>query len=141
MSAQRPQLQSDDVKEPERLRRVLNDVLLGLAKRLEDLEATKGLVEMEVGFETGAFVAAGTAPFTADGAGVRCACPFTPAGLVLLRIDRLLPAGQPVSTFAHDVKWHFAAGPRASEGAIHIDFVTGLDASARYQLRLGVTRA
>lgn len=140
MSAQRPQIQTDDVLEPQRLRRVLNDIILGFATRLEALEAAKGLVEIEVSFETGAAVAAGTAPFTADGAGVRCSCPFTPTGLTLLRIERTMPAGQPVSANAHDVKWHFAAGPRASEGALHIDFVTGLEINSRYVLRVGVTR-
>ncbi len=141
MTAQRPQLQADDVKEPERLRRCLNDILLGFALRLEALEAVRGLTLMEVQFETGAVVTVGTAPFTADGAGVRCACPFTPTGLVLLGLERTMPAGQGVSTSANDVKWHFAAGPKASEGALHIDFVTGLAVSSRYVLRMGVTRA
>lgn len=141
MSAQRPQLQADDAADPERLRRVLNDVLLGFAQRLESLEATKGLVELEASFETGAAVAVGTAPFTPDGAGVRCSCPFTPTGLTLLRLDRTMPSGQAVSANAHDVKWHYAAGPRAGEGALHIDFVTGLAINSRYVLRVGVTRA
>ena len=140
MSAARPQLQSDDVGEPEKLRRVLNDILLGYATRLEALESSKGLVELEVSFETGAAVAVGTAPFAADGAGVRCSCPFTPTGLTLLRIDRTMPAGQPVSTSSHTVQWHFAAGPGAGEGAIHVDFVTGLEINSRYVLRIGVTR-
>lgn len=119
---------------------MLNEYLLGFATRLEALEATKGLVEFEVGFETGAAVAAGTAPFTADGAGVRASCPFTPTGLTLLRIERTMPAGQSVSSNTHDVKWHFAAGPKAGEGALHIDFVTGLEINSRYALRVGVTR-
>lgn len=141
MSAQRPQIQSDDAKDPERLRRVLNDILNGYSLRLEALEAAKGLVEMEVGFETGAILAAGTAPFTADGAGVRCSVPFTPTGLTLLRLEQTMPAGQPVSTNAHTVSWHFAAGPRAGEGALHIDFVSGLATDSRYVMRMGVTRA
>lgn len=141
MSAQRPQIQADDAKDPERLRRVLNDILNGYSLRLESLESARGLVEMSVEFETGGTVAAGTAPFTADGAGVRCSCPFTPTGLVLLYIERTMPSGQPVSANAHDVKWHFAAGPRAGEGALHIDFVTGLSTNSRYAMRMGVTRA
>ncbi len=141
MSAQRPQLQSDDVKEPERLRRVLNDILLGFATRLEALEATKGLVELEFQFETGAAVAVGTAPFTQNGAGVRTSCPFTPTGLTLLRIDRVMPSGVAIPTTPSDVQWHFAAGPKAAEGALHIDFVTGLSTNSRYVLRVGVTRA
>ncbi len=141
MSAQRPQLQSDDVKEPERFRRALNDILLGIALRLEALEAVRGLTLMEVEFETGAAVAVGTAPFTQDNAGVRCACPFTPTGLVLLRVQRIMPSGQPVPLLANDVMWHFAAGPKSSDGALCIDFVTGLLANSRYVLRMGVTRA
>ncbi len=141
MSAQRPQLQTTDVSDTERLRRRLNDILVDLCLRIEALEANKGLVELEVQFETGAAIAVGTAPFTQDGAGVRCSCPFTPTGLVLLRIDRVMPSGVAIPTTPSDVKWHFAAGPRAAEGALHIDFVTGLSINSRYVLRVGVTRA
>ena len=138
MSAKRPQISASDVKDPETFRRALNAILLDQATRLEALEGAKGLVELEIGFETGAVVSATAAPFL--NGGVRCSCPFTPAGLTLLRIEQTMPAGQPVSANAHDVKWHFAAGPGAGEGALHIDFVTGLSTNSRYQLRVGVTR-
>lgn len=117
----------------------MNAILLGFAERLEALEATKGLVEIEVGFETGATVTPLVAPFA--GGLVRTSCPFTPTGMVLLHLQRTMPAGQPVPTLQSDVKWHFASGPRQGEGALIIDFVTGLDANSRYALRMGVTRA
>lgn len=137
----RPQLKSSDVAEPERLRAVLNDIFLDFAKRLEALEATKGLVEIEFTLETGAVIAPDVRPFGINVAGTRTSCPFTPTGLTLLRVDRTMPAGQPVSTQAHEVKWHFAAGPNAAEGTLHIDFVTGLEINSRYAIRVGVTRA
>ena len=138
MSTNRPQLTSADVKDPETFRKALNTILLDQATRLEALEGAKGLVELEIGFETGTSVSPTVAPFL--NGGVRCSCPFTPTGLTLLRIEQTMPAGQPISTNAHEVKWHFAAGPGAGEGALHIDFVTGLSSNSRYQLRVGVTR-
>lgn len=144
MSAQRTQFQADDVSNPENLRRVLNDYALDIATRLEALERLKGLTVLpEVTFETGAAIGTSTAPFTQDGAGLRVSCPFTPTGLVLLSLVRTMPAGAAVSGSASDVKWHYAAGAAggAGDGAIHIDFVTGLSVSSRYVMRLGVTRA
>lgn len=137
----RPQLNAGDMRDPERLLTVLNEILLDFAGRFEELEAAKGLVVLQVEFETGAVIAAGTAPFTADGAGVRCSCPFTPTGLVLLQVDQTMPSGAAISSLPQDVKWHFAAGPGAAAGALHIDFVTGLAINSRYVLRVGVTRA
>lgn len=137
-NAQRSQLPTDVMSDPEQLRRTLNDILTQQDARIEALEAVKGLTELEIGFETGAAIAVGTAPF--DGS-LRIACPFTPTGLVLLSIRKTMPAGQPVITNTVDVKWRFTAGPGSAPGALVVDFVTGLNVSSRYVLRLGVTRA
>lgn len=140
MTARRPQLQSADVKEPERLRTVLNQTLLDLCARLEALEAAKGITVLpEVRFETGASVTPTTAPF-ANG-GVRVTCPFSPTGLFLLRLEVERPASQAISSLPSDVKWHFGAGPQAGDGLLIIDFVTGLLTNTSYRMRLGVTRA
>lgn len=137
MKAQRPQLQSSDVKEPERLRVVLNQTLLELCGRLEALEAAKGITVLpEIRFESDAVLAPNTGPF-ANG-GVRVTCPFTPTGLVLLRLETL--ESQAISSLASDVKWHFAAGPQAGDGVVIIDFVTGLTKNLAYRMRVGVTR-
>lgn len=138
MKAQREQFQLDDVSDPVKLSRVLNDYALAVAVRLEALEAARGLYPLEIGFETGAVIAVGTAPF--DGT-LKVSCPFTPTGLVLLSLRKTMPAGQPVITNANDVKWRFTAGPGSAPGALVVDYVTGLSLSSRYVLRLGVTRA
>lgn len=136
--ASRPQLQSSDVKEPEQLRKVLNQTLLELCSRLEALEAAKGVYVLpEVRFETGAAVSPTDAPFASGG--VRVTCPFSPTGLVLLRLETL--ESQAISANATDVKWHFAAGPSSGDGVLIIDYVTGLSTNLAYRMRLGVTRA
>ena len=138
MKAQRPQIQSNDIKEPERLRVVLNQTLLELCARLEALEAAKGITVLpEVRFETGGSVSPTTGPFA--GGGVRLTCPFSPTGLILLRLETL--ESQAISTSATDVKWRFAAGPSAGDGVLIIDYVTGLSTNLAYRMRLGVTRA
>lgn len=142
MKAQRPQIQSQDAKEPERLRVVLNQALLELCARLEALESAKGITVLpEVEFMTGGTLAPTSAPF-ANG-GVRAACPFTPTGLVLLRLQPVITsgAGAPTSSLASDVKWRFSSGPQAEGGVVVVDFVTGLAVNTRYSMRLGVTRA
>lgn len=138
--ASRPQLQSSDVKEPEQLRKVLNQTLLELCARLEALEAAKGVYVLpEVRFETGGAVSPTDAPFASGG--VRVTCPFSPTGLVLLRLQVERPASQAISSLPSDVKWHFGAGPQAGDGLIIIDYVTGLLTNTSYRMRLGVTRA
>lgn len=139
MSAARPQIQRDDAAEPEKLRKVLNEVLLGISTRLEALEGVKGLTVLpEVTLEIGATYSASAAPFL--NAGVRVSCPFSPTGLVVLRIERVQPAGQPVLTSAVTVDWKFVGGPSAGDGALVINYVSGLAVSSRYVMRLGVTR-
>lgn len=139
MSAARPQFTEQDVAEPSRLVRVLNETLLELAARLEALENMKGVhVLPEVTFETGGALAPTTAPFGIT-AGVRISCPFSPTGLLLLHLAP--ERSQTISALASDVKWHYAAGPNAGTGVLHIDFVTGLLINTRYRMRVGVTRA
>ena len=121
------------------MRSVLNDLLLGLYSRLEALEAAKGVQSYDFSFATGGDVSATVAPFAPPG--LRMSLPFTPTGLVLLRLFRTQPAGQPVLELTHDVKWHFGAGPSSGDGVLHIDYVTGLEPNSRYDLRIGVTRA
>jgi len=141
-SKARTQFQADDVADPENLRRVLNDFLLDTTTRLEALEQARGMLVLpDVTFETGGAVAAGTAPFTADGAGVKVTCPEAPTGVVLLSLRTTGSAA--ISANASDVKWHYAAGASsgAGDGVLHIDFVTGLAINSRYLMRLAVTRA
>lgn len=135
MKAQRSQLQSGDVNNPDALRRILNDIFLDFSGRLEALEATRGIQVFEVAFDTSAAVTPTSRPWA--NAGVRMACPFTPSGLVVLSLVQTMPSGQPISALASDVKWHFAGG----DGQIVIDFVTGLNINSSYKLRVGVTRA
>ena len=142
-SGSHSQLQSDDMKDPETFRRVLNDMLLVMQQRIDAMEGAPGLRILPlITFETGASVTPTDAPFSIASGGLRVSCPFTPTGLVLLRLQRVRPAGQPVPTVQSDVKWHYAAGAGSSagDGRLHIDFVTGLDASARYEMLVGVTR-
>lgn len=136
---QRSQIQEDDAASPSRLRRVLNDIILDLSTRIEKLEAAKGITQLdEVQFDTGAAVAVGTKPF--DGS-LRLSCPdFTPTGLVLLQVERIRPAGQPVITNAVDLKWRFLGG-RKQGGTVVIDFMTGLATNSTYTMRVGATRA
>lgn len=133
------QIQADDMKSPETLRRVLNDNLALIARRLDELSAVNS-VRMEllpdVTFDTGASVAAGAKPF--DGS-LRVSCAFTPRGVSLLRLERVRPAGQPVLTNASDVKWRFLSGPNQG-GVVVIDFVSGLATNSTYVMRLGVAR-
>lgn len=140
MKAKRTTLQEQDAAEPTKLVRVLNDVLLELYERVEALERLKGVYVLpEVTFETGAALAPTSAPFSLASGGVRVTCPFPPTGLVLLNLQ---PAqSMAVSALASDVKWHYAAGPGAGDGVLHIDFVTGLLINTRYRMRVGVTRA
>ena len=139
MSAARPQIQRDDASEPEKLRKVLNEILLGFSTRFEALEATKGLTVLpEVTLEIGGTYATNAAPFL-DG-GVRVSCPFSPTGLVVLRVEQTQPPGQPVLTSAISVDWKFVGGPSAGDGALVINYVSGLAINSRYSMRLGVTR-
>lgn len=140
MSARRPRVQSSDVNDPERLATTLNDVFLDMATRIEALEAVKGVFLLpEVSFETGASVGPTVAPFSFASGGIRITCPFTPTGLLLLRLEDV--RGGTASSLASDVKWHFAAGPIAADGVLHVDFVTGLAVNTSYRMRVGATRA
>ncbi len=140
MTAKRPQLQTSDVTDPERLRTVLNTDFLELYARLEALESVKGLTVLpEISFETGKGLLPTQPPFSKASGGVRVTCPFSPTGLVLLRLETV--RSQAISALPSDVKWHFAAGPGAGDGVLHIDFVTGLLIDTAYRMRVGVTRA
>ena len=142
MTAQRTQLQADDVKEPERLRRVLNDFMLDQSSRLEALEAVSGLTLLPLlSFDTGGTLAPTSPPFSLSAGGLRLTCPFSPSGLILLRLESVAPSGQPISSLASDVKWHFAAGPGVGAGVLHVDFITGLAINSSYRALLGATRA
>lgn len=136
---QRPTIQLDDVKDDQRLVRVLNAALRDLATRLEAVENVRGVQTLdELSFNTGASVTPADAPFV--NARLRVSCPFSPTGVVLLDLKQVAPAGQPVATSANQVKWSFASGGDAGAGAIIVEFVTGLAANTAYKLRLGVTR-
>ena len=138
MTKARTQIQLADAAEPERLVRVLNAAFMEACTRLEAVESVKGVTVLpEVSFDYGAASSPTTAPFS--GGGVRISCPFTPTGLVLLRAERVKPEGQPVSTTTCDVKWHFAAGPQQGDGAVILDFITGLSTGS-WRVRVGVTR-
>lgn len=139
MTGTRTQLQADEVSQPETLRRALNPILLDLQARLEALEAVKGLTLLpEVSFDTGAALTPLVTPFAAGA--LRVSCPFTPTGVLLLRLEQVR-GGTAVPTTTNDVKWHYGAGPGAGDGVLHIDFVTGLAVNSSYKMRLGVTRA
>jgi hypothetical protein len=136
---QRPEIQLDDVKDPQRLVRKLNDAFRSLGVRLEAVEDAGSTTTLEdLSFNTGPSVSPTVAPF-ANGR-LRVACPFSPTGVVLLDLQQVAPPGQPVSTSANQVKWSFASGGDAGAGAIIVEFVTGLAANTAYKLRLGVTR-
>lgn len=123
------------------LRDAANGIFTQLYERLEVLESGCTVVPLEdVTIETGAAVSPTDPPFSASSGRVRVTCPFTPKGLVLLRIERLFPAGDYTGTTASDVKWHYAAGPQAGDGAVFIDFVTGLTTNSRFRMRLGAIR-
>lgn len=140
MKAKRPQLQQSDVSDPQRLCVVLNETLLELTARLEALESVKGITVLpEVTFETGGALSPTSGVWSIAAGGVRVTCPFSPSGVILLSLQTV--RGQTVSSLASDVKWHYASGPGAAVGVLHIDFVTGLLINTAYVMRLGVTRA
>jgi hypothetical protein len=139
----RTQLQNADVVSLGKLRTVLNEILLGIYQRLDALGGAIYVLPT-VTFETpGAAPTPALQPFGSASGGLKISCPFTPTGLVLLRLTKVQPPGQPVSTLPSDVKWTYAAGPLGSAGAgsLVIQFVTGLDSSSRYEMIVGVTRA
>ena len=141
MTAKREQFLKDDFADPERMRRVLNEYALGVATRLEALEAVRGLVVLpEVAFDTGLAILPTLNPFS-NTTGLRVSVPFVPTGLVLLRLEQVKPSAAAVPTNASDVKWHAVPNPDGT-ASLQIDFVTGLaTASASYRMLLGVTRA
>lgn len=134
----RQQLEASDFDDPEKTRAAINDALSFIWLRLEALESTPGMLSLDVEFETGASVTPTAAPFV--NGGVRVACPFTPTGLTLLRLQQTQPSASAVATGASDVKWSYATGPNG-DGALIIDFVSGLSTNSRYSMRVGVTRA
>lgn len=138
--AKRPQLQRSDVNDPERLYSVLNEIFLAQSLRIEALENLKGVYVLpELEFETSGALTPNSAPFSTTAGGLRLSCPFPPTGLILLNLQ---PArSMAISSLSSDVKWHYAAGPGAGDGVLHIDFVTGLLINTRYKMRVGVTRA
>jgi len=134
---------ASDAATPETLARVLNSIFLQLQTRLDELGGAIYVLPT-ITFDTAKAAPSPTvAPFSAASGGLRITCPFSPTGLVLLRLTRVRPSGQPVSTLPSDVKWRYAAGPggSAGEGVLHIDFVTGLAADCGYEMIVGVTRA
>lgn len=111
---------------------VLNDILQDLYQQLDDVRAVGGLTVLDwLAFDTG-----GTAFASAP---LRVSCPYTPQGVLLLALEQTRPAGQPVLTNASDVKWHFASGAQG-DGAIIIDYISGLATNSSYRVRLGVLR-
>lgn len=141
MKSQREQFQKDDFADPERMRRVLNEYALGVATRLEALEAVRGLTVLpEVAFDTGSSIGPTLNPF-ATSTGLKVAVPFVPTGLVLLQLQQVKPSNATIPTNASDVKWHAVPNPDGT-ASLQIDFVTGLaTTSASYRMLLGVTRA
>ena len=128
----RQQLAAMKGASPEALQSLLNDILQDVYQQLDDLRAVGGWQALDwLMFDTGAVAFASTP--------LRVSCPFTPQGVVLLALERLKPAGQPVLTNASDVKWHFAAGP-SGDGAIMVDYISGLATNSTYRARLGVLR-
>lgn len=137
-----PQLQSDDMQALETQRRALNDIFTSLASRLDALESTPANISWQqlpdITFDTGGAVVAGSKPFDSS---IRVACPFTPTGLIVLRLEQLRPAGQPVITNANGVAWRFLGGSgKNSTGSVVVDYIAGLSINATYRLRLGASR-
>lgn len=135
---ERPQFLGDDVKDVDSLRRGLNDLFNTVFTRLQELEGRGGVQQLPTfTLETGATVTPTVRPFA--GGALRIACDFTPAGLVLLSLKQLAPAGQPALTSAVTVDWQATTGPR-NENQVQIKFITGLAANSRYAVTVGVTR-
>jgi hypothetical protein len=137
-----PQLQADDMASLDTQRRAMNDILTSLASRLDALESSPANISWQqlpdITFDTGNPVTAGSKPFDSS---LRCACPFTPTGLIILRLEQLRPAGQPVITNANGVAWRFLGGSgKNSTGNIVVDYIAGLSINATYRLRLGASR-
>lgn len=128
----RSQLMALKSAPPEAKEAVLNDVLQDIYQQLDDIRLAGGLVALDwLSFDTGA------TPFSSSP--LRVSCPFTPQGVLLLALERTRPAGQPVLTNASDVKWHFAAGG-SGDGAVIVDYISGLATNSSYKARLGVLR-
>ena len=123
---------------PEKLGAMVNDILLDIYNQLDDVRAVGGIRALDwLYFDTGASVTPTAAPF-ANG-NLKVSCAFSPVGVVVLTLERLKPAGQFVLTNSVDVKWRFAGG-ETGDGALTVDFITGLSPSASYRVRLGVVR-
>jgi hypothetical protein len=137
--AARNQLRAIDVDSTESLRAVLNEILLDLSVRLEEVEKAKGIFVLQpLAFDIGATYSATSGPFSPASGGLRCTVPFVPTGLVLLRIENAGDPATPISN-AVSVSWRLVASPDGST-AIQIDFVTGLAINSSYLMTLGVTR-
>lgn len=123
---------------PERKESALNDILTDLYSQLDAIRTVGGVLALEwLTFDTGTLFTPTDRPF-ANG-NLRVSCPFSPVGVVVLALERTRPAGQFVPTTAVDVKWRYAAGPDG-DGALTVDYITGLQGNSSYRVRLGVVR-
>ena len=129
------QLQSDDMGDPEKLRKSLNNLLTDLQSRLSALEDLgKLFVPTPFELKTGGSTAPGAAPFP-----VRIAMPsdVTPAGVVVAGVRNLTANGVAgLATVGHDVKWEAAEGRKA----LRVLHIPGLQANKTYEVRLVVLR-
>ena len=129
------QIQSDELADPERFRKALNNLLSDVQGRVSALEDL-GKLTIIPAFElkTGASTAPGSAPFQ-----VRLALPsdVTAAGVVVAGVRNLTPGGVAgLASVAHDAKWEAAEGGRA----LRLLHLAGLQANKTYEVRLVVLR-
>lgn len=134
----RTKLEAADAENPASLRRVLNEWIAEMSTRMEAVESRPHTRSVEVRFDTGAVVGVGLAPF--DG-GLRIAATGEVLGVSVLRLDRVRPQGQPVSTSNTEVRWSYLVGGQGGDSGLVITFVTGLAPDSSYVLRLGVMYA
>ncbi len=127
----RDQLRIEDVGDPMRLQKALNDILLSIQTRLDSLNQ----LYLPAAFElvtNATSTAYGQAPFP-----LRVALPpdVRPAGVILGGIENQSLSGAP-ATVAHDVKWAVKPGG----GGLLVQHIPGLAVSTKYLVRLVVIR-
>lgn len=127
------QFRNSDTTGAPQLNGPLNDFARDVQLRLEALESTAVGVALlrDVYVSTGASVAVNTAPFPLQ---VSTPDDFTPAGLVLVRVENLSAAAT-IATSAHMAQWRMS-----SDSKIEIQLVTGLATNSKYRLTLAVFR-
>ncbi len=120
----RDQLRLEDVGDPMRLQKALNDILLSIQTRLDSFNQ----LYLPAPFE----VLTGPSAFP-----VRVSLPpdVTPVGVMVGGIEDLTNSGG-FSSVANDVKWQVKPGG----GGLLVRQITGLSLSTKYLVRLVVIR-